>query len=64
MVPTNPARKKRSDQPHLFLRPPERPAWDQLPPASRDEVRKLLVQLFVAQGVGHVAAAEAEADHE
>ena len=64
MVPTNPKRRKRSDQPHLFPRPPDRPAWDQLPPGSRDEVRKLLVQMFIARSVGDAAAVEEEADDE
>jgi hypothetical protein len=64
MVPPTSTRRKRTDQPHLFLRPPDRIAWEQLPPASRDEVRKLFVQIFVARGASQGPAGKEEADHE
>jgi hypothetical protein len=64
MVPPLPIRRPPSEQLDLFRPLPDRPTWDQLPPPSRDEVRRLLVQLFVACGTGSVAAAEREADHE
>ena len=64
MVPPHHKRQRPSEQLDLFRRPPDRPAWDQLPPPNRDEVRKLLVQLFIAYGASSVAVVQKEAGHE
>jgi len=70
-IPTGrPGRRNRGEQPNLFLRPTDLPPWDQLPGPCRQEVRRLIAEMFVA----HVLAARAatgasltpdrEADHE
>ena len=40
-----------SQQPSLFLRPPEGPRWDQFPDPCRREVKRLLIEMFVAHVV-------------
>lgn len=49
--------KHTSQQPSLFLRPPEGPRWDQFPDPCRREVKRLLTEMFVA----HVSGPQARA---
>jgi hypothetical protein len=46
MLPTNPKHKKSSAQPHVFLRPPERPAWDRLLLGLKGSLNEYELDLF------------------
>jgi hypothetical protein len=61
----HPDRRKPSQQAHLFHRPPASPTWGQLPEPCRQEVRRLIAQMLLAQVAGVWAEREEEeADHE
>jgi len=71
MPDTRQSRWSERELPELFpLRPPDRPTWDQLPEACRQEARKLMAQLFIEQMLvaraepGACRPPEEEADHE
>ena len=62
---TDQRRGKRSEQPSLFLSPTNRPMWTQLPQPCRQEARKLIAQMFIAQVTrGKRVHGDEEADHE
>lgn len=62
---TRQSRRNRSVQPSLFLRPPNRPIWNQFPEQNRQEAQRLIAQMFIAQITrGQDLPADEEAGHE
>ena len=57
--------RERSEQLNMFLRPPNRPTWGELPHQCRQEAQRLIARMFVDQiTAGADAPADQEADHE
>jgi hypothetical protein len=65
MPTTNQRHRGKSEGPDLFHRPTDHPTWDRLPEPCRQEARRLITQMFLAQhAAGESVATDKEADHE